>query len=91
MRGTPKVAPNVLPIMTDDTGFGVSSTFGGVIPTPTLDRIAANDLRYTIEKLRLAQPNNKASERAAIKEAVVWPGVNARARRRPWSSRRVKC
>jgi arylsulfatase A-like enzyme len=43
----PKGAPNVLLIMTDDTGFGVSSTFGGVIPTPTLDRIAANGLRYT--------------------------------------------
>src|SRR5215468_10056247 len=35
----PKGAPNVLLIMTDDTGFGVSSTFGGVIPTPNLDRI----------------------------------------------------
>jgi arylsulfatase len=33
--------------MTDDTGFGVPSTFGGVIPTPNLDRIAANGLRYT--------------------------------------------
>jgi hypothetical protein len=33
--------------MTDDTGFGVSSTFGGVIPTPNLDRVAANGLRYT--------------------------------------------
>jgi arylsulfatase A-like enzyme len=43
----PKDAPNVLLIMTDDTGFGVSSTFGGVIPSPTLDRIAANGLRYT--------------------------------------------
>ena len=43
----PKGAPNVLLIMTDDSGFGVSSTFGGVIPTPTLDRVAANDLRYT--------------------------------------------
>src|SRR5262245_8212447 len=31
--------------MTDDTGFGVSSTFGGVIPTPTLDRIAADGHR----------------------------------------------
>src|SRR5262245_18819 len=30
----PKGAPNVLLIITDDTGFGVSSTFGGVIPTP---------------------------------------------------------
>lgn len=43
----PKGAPNVLLIMTDDTGFGVSSTFGGVIPTPNLDRIAADGLRYT--------------------------------------------
>src|SRR6185436_13120865 len=29
------------------TGFGVTSTFGGVVPTPTLDQIAANGLRYT--------------------------------------------
>jgi arylsulfatase A-like enzyme len=43
----PKGAPNILLIMTDDTGFGVTTTFGGVIPTPTLDRIAANGLRYT--------------------------------------------
>ena len=43
----PKGAPNVLLIMTDDSGFGVPSTFGGVIPTPALDRIAANGLRYT--------------------------------------------
>src|SRR5262245_44531798 len=43
----PQGAPNILLIMTDDTGFGVSSTFGGVIPTPNLDRIAANGLRYT--------------------------------------------
>ena len=43
----PKGAPNVLLIMTDDAGYGVSSTFGGVIPTPALDRIAKNGLRYT--------------------------------------------
>src|ERR1035438_5342480 len=36
----PKGAPNVLLIMTDDQGYGVSGTFGGVIPTPALDRIA---------------------------------------------------
>ena len=43
----PKGAPNVLLIMTDDAGYGVPSTFGGTIPTPALDRIAANGLRYT--------------------------------------------
>src|SRR5262249_39732116 len=35
----PKGAPNVLLIITDDAGFGVPSTFGGVIPTPTMDRV----------------------------------------------------
>jgi arylsulfatase len=43
----PKGAPNVLLIMTDDQGYGVSGTFGGVIPTPALDRIAKSGLRYT--------------------------------------------
>ncbi|HVP66433.1 MAG TPA: arylsulfatase [Anaeromyxobacteraceae bacterium] len=37
----------MLLIMTDDSGYGVPSTFGGVIPTPSLDRVAANGLRYT--------------------------------------------
>ena len=43
----PKGAPNILLIMTDDQGYGVSGTFGGVIPTPALDRVAASGLRYT--------------------------------------------
>jgi arylsulfatase A-like enzyme len=33
--------------MTDDQGYGVSGTFGGVIPTPALDRVAKAGLRYT--------------------------------------------
>ncbi len=43
----PKGAPNILLIITDDVGFGASSTFGGPIPTPTLDRLAKAGLRYT--------------------------------------------
>lgn len=43
----PKGAPNILVIMTDDVGFGASSTFGGPVPTPTYDRLANNGLRYT--------------------------------------------
>lgn len=43
----PKGAPNVLLIITDDAGYGVSGTFGGVIPTPNLDRVANNGIRYT--------------------------------------------
>src|SRR5262245_17659076 len=57
----PEGAPNVLLIMTDDTGFGVSSTFGGVIPTPNLDRIAANGLRYTnFNSTALCSPSRAA-------------------------------
>ena len=43
----PEGAPNILLIMTDDVGFAAPSTFGGVIPTPALDRIANEGLRYT--------------------------------------------
>ena len=43
----PKGAPNILLIMTDDQGYGVPGTFGGVIPTPALDRIAKAGLRFT--------------------------------------------
>jgi arylsulfatase len=57
----PKGAPNVLLIMTDDTGFGVTSTFGGVVPTPTLDKIAANGLRFTnFNSTALCSPSRAA-------------------------------
>lgn len=39
--------PNVLIVLLDDAGYGQTSTFGGLIPTPTLDALAANGLRYT--------------------------------------------
>ncbi|MBS0321762.1 MAG: arylsulfatase [Proteobacteria bacterium] len=42
----PKGAPNVLLVITDDAGFGVPSTFGGVIPTPAMDAVARDGLRY---------------------------------------------
>ena len=57
----PKDAPNVLLILTDDAGFGVPSTFGGVIPTPTMDRIAKNGLRYNrIFSTSLCSPTRAA-------------------------------
>ena len=42
----PAGAPNVLLILGDDIGFGAASTFGGAIPTPNLDRLAARGLVY---------------------------------------------
>ena len=57
----PKGAPNILLIMTDDQGYGVSGTFGGVIPTPTMDRIAQMGLRYTqFHSTSLCSPSRAA-------------------------------
>ena len=57
----PKGAPNILLIMTDDAGYGIAGTFGGVIPTPALDRIAKNGLRYTnFHSTALSSPTRAA-------------------------------
>jgi arylsulfatase len=42
----PKGAPNIVLILLDDLGFGQPGTFGGPIPTPNLDRLAGEGLRY---------------------------------------------
>ena len=58
----PKGAPNVLLIQIDDSGFATSSTFGGVIPSPTLDKLAANGLRYTqMHNAALCSPTRAAT------------------------------
>ncbi|MDP9633755.1 UNVERIFIED_ORG: arylsulfatase [Ensifer adhaerens] len=57
----PKGAPNILLIMTDDAGYGVPGTFGGVVPTPALDRIAQAGLRYTqFNSTALCSPSRAA-------------------------------
>jgi arylsulfatase A-like enzyme len=57
----PKGAPNILLIMTDDQGYGISGTFGGVIPTPAMDRIARAGLRYTqFNSTALCSPSRAA-------------------------------
>ena len=84
----PKGAPNILLIMTDDVGFGAPSTFGGVIPTPALDRIAAAGLRYTnFHSTSLCSPtraalitgrNHHSAGFGVISEAATgFPGYNS--------------
>ena len=52
---------NILLIMTDDQGYGISGTFGGVIPTPTMDSIAEMGLRYTeFHSTALCSPSRAA-------------------------------
>jgi arylsulfatase len=42
----PRGAPNVIVAMTDDTGFAMSSAFGGPVPTPNLERLARAGVRF---------------------------------------------
>ncbi len=39
-------APNVIIFLLDDVGFAQVSSFGGLINTPTIDRLAGNGIRY---------------------------------------------
>ena len=42
----PEGAPNVVIVLIDDLGFGSTTTFGGPINTPTLDKLASDGLAY---------------------------------------------
>jgi arylsulfatase A-like enzyme len=43
----PDGAPNVVYIVLDDVGFSAMSCYGGPVPTPNIDKIAAEGVRYT--------------------------------------------
>ena len=88
----PKGAPNVLLIMLDDEGFGAPSTFGGVIPTPALDRVAANGLRYTrFHTTALCSPtraalltgrnHHSAATGVVVDQATGYPGYDGSIKR----------
>ncbi|HET7718253.1 MAG TPA: arylsulfatase [Bauldia sp.] len=84
----PAGAPNILLIMTDDVGFSAPSTFGGVIPTPALDRIANEGLRYTrMHTTALCSPTRAAlltgrnhhsvATGVVVDQATGYPGYNS--------------
>ena len=57
----PAGAPNVLLILIDDAGFGSNSAFGGVVPTPALDKLAKSGIRYTqMHNTALCSPTRAA-------------------------------
>jgi arylsulfatase A-like enzyme len=57
----PPGAPNIVLILLDDAGYGTNSAFGGVIPTPTLDTLAGEGLRYTnLNSTALCSPSRAA-------------------------------
>ena len=72
----PSGAPNVLLIMTDDVGFGASSTFGGPVPTPTFERLAEQGLRYNrFHTTALCSPTRQALLTGRNHHAVGMGGI----------------
>ena len=81
----PAKAPNVVIVLLDDIGFGHSSAFGGPINMPTLERLAANGLKYNcFHTTALSSPtrtalltgyNHHSNNAGAIMEvATAFPG-----------------
>jgi len=75
-------------IMTDDVGFSAPSTFGGLIPTPALDRVAQMGLRYTrFHTTALCSPTRAAlltgrnhhsvATGVVVDQATGYPGYNS--------------
>jgi len=84
----PKGAPNVLVILIDDLGYAGTSMFGGLIPTPNIDKVAHNGLRYThFHNCALCSPtraallsgrNHHRTGNGSITEASTgFPGYNS--------------
>jgi arylsulfatase A-like enzyme len=83
----PTGAPNVLVVLLDDFGFGQSSTFGGAIEMPNLDRLAAEGLRFnnfhvaalcspTRVALLTGRNHHSANAGAVMDIATAFPGNN---------------
>ena len=81
----PEKAPNVVIVLIDDIGFGHSSAFGGPIHMPTLEKLAANGLKYNrFHTTALCSPtrtalltgyNHHSNNAGAIMEvATAFPG-----------------
>lgn len=57
----PEDAPNVLIVLLDDVGFGISETMGGEVKTPTFDRMAKEGLLYnTFHTTSICSPTRAA-------------------------------
>jgi arylsulfatase A-like enzyme len=81
----PADAPNILIVLLDDVGFGVSETFGGEVHTPTLDRLAAEGIAYaqfhttsicspTRASLLTGRNHTRVGSGTIAERAVAWDG-----------------
>ena len=84
----PEGAPNVVVVLIDDMGFGVTETFGGPVPMPVFSQLANEGLRFTrFHTTALCAPtraalltgyNHHSNNMGSITEtATTYPGNNS--------------
>lgn len=84
----PAGAPNVVLVLIDDMGFGVSDTYGGPVPMPTIEKLAQNGLKFNrFHTTALCSPtrvslltgyNHHSNNAGSIMETgTAFPGNNA--------------
>ena len=72
----PEGAPHIVVVLLDDVGFGTCSTFGGPVPTPALDRVAAEGLRFNqFHTTALCSPTRAAMLTGRNHHAVHMGGI----------------
>ncbi|GAB3628942.1 Arylsulfatase [Pandoraea terrae] len=73
----PAGAPNVVVVLLDDVGFGAAGTFGGLVPTQTLDQLARGGLRYNrFHTTAMCSPTRAALLTGRNPHAVGWGVVS---------------
>jgi arylsulfatase len=81
----PKDAPNIVIVMLDDVGFGISETFGGEVQTPTLSKLADEGISYnmfhttsicspTRAALLTGRNHTRVGSGTIAERAVAWDG-----------------
>jgi arylsulfatase A-like enzyme len=72
----PTGAPNVLIVLLDDVGFAASSAFGGVINTPTAERLGKSGLKFNrFHTTALCSPTRQAMLTGRNHHSVNMAGV----------------
>jgi hypothetical protein len=86
----PKGAPNIVVILLDDVGFGQFSVFGGGVPSPNMEKLAAQGLRYNrFHTTALCSPTRAALLTGRNHHVTVNGGITQGATRYDAGARRL--
>ena len=71
----PEGAPNVLIIMLDDAGYSSATSYGGMMRTPTFDRVGDEGIRYTHMSVAAVCSPTRGSLLTGYNSHQIGPGI----------------